>query len=351
MLCKDIGLYYSLESKIDFSDNGKTVAELEGEAEKEETFVNGKSHEKAVRNAYQSLLNHHLPFDIVTRKNLKDLADYQIIILPNLLVMNREELDALSRFVRQGGSLYASKYTSLYSRDGGKAEDFLMSDLLGISYVGKTEEEITYFAPTKDGETLFEEYSAQYPLINHGTQVKIKAKEGVKILAIQTLPFTDPSDSTRFASIHSNPPGIATDVPAITLNHYGKGGVCYVAGDLEAMEYEPHRRIFINLIEMLKKTPIRFEAEAPKSVEVTVFHQGDNNRYLINLVNFQKELPNIPVDGIRMKIRLTEGQKPERLLLLPEERELKFDCRKEHLEFTVPRLETFMMMGLSYRCL
>ncbi len=339
-LLKDVGLYYSLESKIDFSHNGKKVDDPH--------LVTNHLHGKAITNSCKSILNAHIPFDILTRKRLKDLSSYQVIILPNILVMSKEEADAIRDYVRNGGCVYASKYTSLYSRETLKQDDFMLADLFGVSYLGETKEEVTYMAPKGKGEDLFMGYSAKYPLINFGSQLKLKLNKKAEVLSTLTLPYTDPKDPNRYSSVHSNPPGIPTDYPAVVLNQYGKGRVIYVAGDLEAMEYEPHRQIFTNLIKSLSPKPFLFEAEAPKSVEVSIFHQKENERYLINVVNFQNELPNIPVEGIVLRVRL-DGKRPERLISLPENKEIPYEIKGDCLELTVPKLETFLMMALDYK--
>ena len=90
-----------------------------------------------------------------------------------------------------------------------------------------------------------------------------------------------------------------------------------------------------------------FEADAPKQVEVTLFHQEENRRYVISLINFQKELPNIPVEGIVVRVKL--GDKVAKALLeVPDERPVDHEVTDGYAEFTVPRLETFAMFTLEY---
>ena len=269
-----------------------------------------------------------------------------IIIIPNLLMIDAEEVDALREFVVSGGSLYASKHTSLLTKDGERKDNFLLSDLFGASYIGETEEEITYIMP-KGKDDLLKSVSPDYPLINFGTQIKVKPEKEEEVVALISLPYTNPKDTTHFASIHGNPHGPTTQYPAIILRKFGKGKVCYVAGDLEAAEYDSHQIVFINLVKGLAKRPFAFEVDGPKSVEVTLFHQEGNKRYLINILNFQQELPNIPVQGIRVKIRL-DGKASQRLTVLPDEKELPYEVKDNYLEVVIPRLETFMMLGLDY---
>ena len=79
---------------------------------------------------------------------------------------------------------------------------------------------------------------------------------------------------------------------------------------------------------------------------MTTFDQPDKKRYLISLINFQKDLPNIPVDNI--KLQSDDGKVANRLLLLPEEKPLPFEKNLDLVELSVPRLETFHMLSLEY---
>jgi hypothetical protein len=65
------------------------------------------------------------------------------------------------------------------------------------------------------------------------------------------------------------------------------------------------------------------------------------------LVNFQKDLPNIPVDNLRVRLKL-DGRRVKRLISLPDERKLNFELRDEFAHIQLPRLETFHMMALDY---
>lgn len=335
-MCQDIAIYLSTESKCDFADNGKAITA--GSLSHRIPHVDG------CVNVCKTLIDNHIPFGVITKRNLADLSRHKVIVLPNVLMMDQEEIEAFRDYVVSGGSLYASKYTSLVTKAGLKMDDFLLGDVFGVSYLGQTKESFTYMAPTGDGN-LFPDYSWEYPLGIPGPQLKLEAAPSTKVLAQVVLPYTDPSDPKKFASIHSNPPGRYTDYPAIVFNKYGSGKVIYAAADLE--NYDTHRDSFMKLIDMLLPEPPTFQVDAPKSVEATMFHQQAEGRSILNLVNFQKELPNIPIDGIRVRVRM-DGPVPKRVVVLPERKEV--DCWREggYLEFTAPRLETYLMLAIEY---
>ena len=328
-LCQEVAIYFSFESNADDSP-----------------------HYQAAICAAKSLSDCHIPFGVITKKNLEALSSYQVIILPSVMMVDQEEIEALKQFVASGGGLYVSKNTSLFTTNGERKNEFLLSDILGVSYLGETKETTTYISPTDEGRDLFPSVcSVEYPLIIFNSQVKVKAAKGAKVLAALTLPYTDPREINRFASLRNDPPGISTDYPSIVFNEYGKGKTLYVAGEMgvgKSVEFQLYHGLFTNLIRLLSSKPFSFEADAPKSVQINLFRQEDKRRYLINLINFQAELPNIPVRGIKLRIKLHKKE-AQRLIKLPEEKELAYQSEKDSVEFDVPELKTFLMLALDYR--
>jgi hypothetical protein len=128
------------------------------------------------------------------------------------------------------------------------------------------------------------------------------------------------------------------------LNHYGRGEALYAAGALESSDVT--REVFANLVRLLA-APFTAEAVAPKPVEMTVRHDVEGSRFLISLVNFQKDLPNIPVDGIRVRFRPGQRQ-VQGLTLLPDGEPWPYETADGAVEFTAPKLATLRMFALHY---
>ncbi|MBL7176028.1 MAG: beta-galactosidase trimerization domain-containing protein [Desulfobacteraceae bacterium] len=342
-LCQDVGIYVSFESRFYPEDNNKDIEEVNTNL----GFgldLRIPIHTKTARSYAKALLNNNIPYGVITKKNLSGLSHHKIIILPDVLVMDHEEIEALKDFVEKGGGLFVTREAARIRKDGTKEEDFLLSELLGVSYKDKMTEFFTYIAPTDEGKELLHPYTPKYPLGMISAHVKVEEKKGTKILGTLTLPYTHPGDPDRFASIHSNPPGVPTEYPSIVMNKYGKGKVIYVAVNLDLVLMED---IFLDLLNHISPEPFNLRSDAPKQVELTLFHQRNKNRYIVNLLNFQSELPNIPVEGIEVKVKLEE-KKPIKVLQLPDEKELDFEVEDSFVIFTAPRLETFLMVALDY---
>lgn len=78
-------------------------------------------------------------------------------------------------------------------------------------------------------------------------------------------------------------------------------------------------------------------------VEATLFHQPHRDRCLLSLVNFQKELSNIPVHAISVKLRL-ENERIRRVRRVAGGETIPHGQQGGVTSFTVPRLDTLAVL-------
>ena len=344
-LCQDVAIYFSLDSKMDPADNGKP-ANLAG---------NKVPHLDAALGAARTLREMHIPFGVISRNNLEEAARHKAIILPEVFVLSEYEADALRRFVEEGGGLYASGRTDLTH----------LGDVFGVTTEGETAETVTYITPTPRGHDLLAGVDPRYPLsvsgpstslggstlagaVGSGRQVKARAANVDDVMATLTLPYTDPSDTRKMASIHSNPPGIATDFASVVYRRFGKGRVVWIAAPLEAAVQQPHKETFARIVRALAATPFSFEADAPPTLEVTLFHQSERKRYVVNVVNAQELLPPVRACDVRVRVRL-DGKQATRAALLPADTPLVFEPAGDYVEIVIPEVDIFQMAALEYQ--
>lgn len=357
--CQDVGIYISFESMFYPEDNDQNIAEITSFYPP--PLPTEPTHTLSARGFAKVLLNHNIPYGVLTKKNLGELSRFKIIILPDVVVLDHDEADALRRFVSDGASLFVMGQAARIWKDGVKEEDFLLSDIMGVSYEGETTEFFTYISPTDADREVLSPYTPEYPFGLFSTQVKVKASKGTKVLGTMTLPYTHPADTDHLASIHSNPPGVPTDYPSIVVNRYGKGRVLYLAMNLDPAfvrifgldpgltgnNFELMQDILVNLVHYISPEPFILQSDAPRQVELTLFHQKNKKRYIINILNYQSELPSIPVKGIKVKLRLGR-KKPVRALHLPKQKELGFKVEDGYAVITAPKVEMFLMLALDY---
>jgi hypothetical protein len=330
---EDIGIYYSLESKFSFHPSGRNVAQPD----------TSDAHTSSSMQASRRLIGAHVPFGVITKKSLARVAEIKLLILSSVNMMDEEEVVAIREWVRGGGTLLASGGTSLVDKQGRTQNDFMLADVFGVSLVKAAwHDQEHYVAPTALGQKLFAGFSTGHPPFVAGPVMEVRPREGAEVFATTTWPWPAP-DRSKFASIHSNPPWKTSEQPEIVINRFGKGRAVYTSSLIENVE--GLSATYLGLVQMLAGA-FRFEAEAPAVVEMTAFHQPDRHRYVVSLVNFQKDLPNIPIDGITVRARLSP-QSVRRIVRLPDSATVEHQLHGGEIRFPVGRLETLAMFALE----
>ena len=295
-------------------------------------------------NVAARLLTNHLPFTVITRRQLGQLTRYRVLIVPNVHHLSPAEADAMRAFVKQGGGLYASGDTSLVDTDGRPQKDFQLGDVFGVS-LAKADWSYCehYLAPTAAGAAEFAGWTAELPPLSRGYGFEVRARPGAEVLATTTLPWPKPEPSS-FSSIHSNPPWVKTDRPEVVFHRFGAGRAIYCASILE--DVDGLRDVFVRLVRRLQPE-FTVEADAPAVVELTLFHQADRKRHVLGLVNFQPDLPNLPVDGITVRLRLPRAVRSIRRL--PDGKVIPHRTKRGVVTFTAPRLRTLGLFAVNHK--
>jgi hypothetical protein len=331
---EDIAIYYSLESKFNMSSNGRPA----GNPDTSDT------HTQSSMQVASRLIRSHLPFGVITKKSMMELGRFKVLILSNVHMMDQDECDQIRQWVQSGGKLIATGGSSLVTKQGKKLDDFMLSDVFGVSIVKEDwSDRKHYLSPTSSGGDIFPEFSELYPAFTSGIGFEVRAHESASVLATTTLPWPR-QDNSRFSSIHSDPPWKKTLQPEIVQNRFGKGESIYCASLVENMENAGSA--FVQLVRRLH-ADYRFEVDAPGCVEATLFRQEDRKRYLLSLLNFQQELPNIPISDIRCRLNLPDTIGVVRHL--KDGAEITALRTGSSLEFTAPRLETLSLFELTWR--
>jgi hypothetical protein len=355
---EDVAVYHSFESCVPFERKGDVESydtveggsgvEFLADIRIEGIDVNefNSAHRHTSLGIAKTLNENHIPYAIITRKNLQALSSYEILFLPEVIYMDKDEIRAVKDYVHNGGNLIATRYTSLYTTDGETTGNFQLSDLFGVDFTGPADDIINYIAPTEKGKNLLTPYTRSSPLCIFADYIAtITAHEKTTVLGTLTKAYSDPFEPDNFASIHSNPPGEPTDHPVITFNTYGRGKVIYLAGHPN-LKYTEMQTVFMNLVHHLSDMTFSIQTDAPKCVEITLFEQAGKNRLLVHVLNFQHELPNIPINNINMQIKC-ENQ-PAMVLSLPDKNRLDFSYTNGYVEFKVPELQTYALYSIDW---
>jgi hypothetical protein len=163
-------------------------------------------------------------------------------------------------------------------------------------------------------------------------------------------PHTGTVDDQQWASIHSSPPWEDTDHPVIVRHTYGQGLTIYSAADIETTEQEANARLLVALLmELLPGAP-RYQDDAHPAVWMNVYLQEERQAMLIVFLNYQQQLPAIPLPPFAFSVRPPAGKQFLRLLCVPDETPLPFTVDDDGtLHAESPTLAVFHMLKLTYQ--
>jgi len=346
-LSADVAIYVSSESRFDYRENGIAIDASSERSDNMSTEL-GLPHMAAANGAARSLQEAHIPYAVVTRRTLGRLGDYRVLILPNVLVMTDEEIEAFRAFVAAGGALYASGYSSLVSGEGTKRGDFGLADVFGVSCKTMMDHSLVFLTPAE--KRFAGLVSPQQHLIHRSGWMSIQNRTATVIAKLTKPWYPENAGSVfrpSFASIHSNPPAQDSFAHGITWHRFGKGRVCYAAAPLEAESQKVNRPVFSALIRRLHGGIVPVEAEAPEFVELTVFDKTSEHRLNLSLVSLRQEEEPIPCGGV-VRVRLGRNRRCVALRLLPGRRKHPFHKIPGGIEFTFSSFKIFTMYELEY---
>ena len=274
----------------------------------------------------RALIEENIPVGVIGTRQTRDLSKYRMVFAPQMAFTDTETVDNFVRYVEAGGILYLS----------GAEDAALLDALLGAKLLRYTEENAVYMAPTTDGAPYFGPFNEAYPFPTE-TSLPVISVEDADILAPLTLPYPVPG-ARQFASIHSNPPGIPTVIPALLAKKRGRGTVLWCAAPIECDDRRSHRRLLHALIGgYLDLSALTVTSTAPRQVELVTFRREDD--LLVSAVDLLCTDELLPVPDFTVSVRC---DMPARVIRLGGKDRADADIPFDYADGTV----TFRVQGL-----
>lgn len=228
----------------------------------------------------------HIPFDVLPSKKLGEIPN-RVLAVSSVARIRDDEMQHIERHLQNGGTVYLT----------GRPGHPRLLELLEAEYLGQTEHNVTYMAPTGAGIPLFGDFTAADPLAVPGTQAKMRFAGEIEPLATLVLPYTM-TGKKEFSSIHSNPPGIYTDFVSMARKRVGKGTILWVAAPIELARSYMNRQVVARLMRSLCGG-LKYEVAASPFVEVLTWKK-DGKRYF-SAVNEQESMPFTPAGRVEIR--------------------------------------------------
>lgn len=319
-MIEDFGVYYTLKSKF---------------KRHKESYYN---HDGTV-NLVENLIQNHITCGVTG--GYHEIRQYKVLLASCLSDEDAYDNQRIINYVKDGGCLYFS----------GVDNTELLKEFMEATCIGRTEEKVVYIAPYTRSEAnlannteyadAFDRFNEKYPMHFNGSAPIVRGIAPEHVIATVTLPYTT-QNTAQFASIHSNPPGKATDIPAMAVREYGKGKVIWSALPIECSTIPAARRVLMNLLKGVFAPELTVASDAPRDVEVTAFEVG--NSIQVNAVLLNEEYEARKVEAFHIWVRCETC--PKAVKTLPDKNEISFEYRNGLVEFSVNNLDIFNMFEI-----
>ena len=308
---EDVAVFYSTLGRYDPSGSG---------------FDSKRSSVNAVR----TLIKRHVPVGVISNAMTKPLESFRVVAAPSVAGLFPEARKGLLDYVRNGGKLYFS----------GAGEPGLLREFFGAELLGFTRENRTYVAPRAGYEGYFSEFNREYPMPADVKQMKTRLEKG-EVLATIALPYTA-RDEDRFASIHSDPPGIVTEYPSVVRAAYGKGEAIWSAAPLEAFDSWQYEDIFTGFLKLLGGGACTLTTDAHEGVELVLFREEGG--FLLSAVDLLSANEDVNDGSFTVSIRTGSAMQAR---VFPSGELLPTRYGGGCSTFRVPSLSQFLAITLS----
>ncbi|MBC8427798.1 beta-galactosidase trimerization domain-containing protein [bacterium] len=257
---------------------------------------------------YRLLFEHHIPFEIVNEAGVQrgNLEDYKILVIPDVMSLADDTVEAIQSAVGNGLGLVATYMTGFVDGKGQQRQQPALADIFGIEFediiAHDTSAGITYDSalnvPDIDG-SMFYYGSArtEHPLAQELPEKSLFSFQGSFVICrcspeSQIIADIHAIDQVRLSSRPYNRRGHYPGQPRWPLaivREYGNARVAYFAPQAEAEWRRAHAPELDSLLVrsiLWAGGPSPLETpDCPKSVEVRLFHSPKRQMFQILLVN------------------------------------------------------------------
>lgn len=307
------------------------------------------------RGIAQALIRARIPYLPLHADDMeRDMANFSVLVLPNLAVMTDAQMAAVRRFVQRGGGLIATGDTSLLDDWGDPRSDFGLADLFGAHLIRPRE--IHKHPGQRLSGDAYHTYlrlpSPRHEVLHGFEETDILPYGG--LLEPLRMDATVEVISTFIPQFPVFPPEKAwmaepkTDIPGVILNRAGTDGrIAFLPADLDRqyarMDLPDHANLLKNIIRWVSGDTIPLEVEGAGLLDCHLYRQP--HRMILHIVNLsnpgawrQPIEKFIPIGPLRIKVRLQKDVSQGNLRLLVAGGNIISRTEKNWLHFELPKI-------------
>lgn len=279
-----------------------------------------------------------------------EFGNYRMLILPDVIPVNKELAEKLSQYIQKGGKVIASCQSGL-SPD---QKEFLCKEL-AVSYKGEAPYSPDFIAPK--GHLAKEMEAAEHVMYDRGTWVE--AKEHADFIQLATRPVFNRSFEHFCSHLHS--PSAREEVyPAVVGTRNTAYFIHPIFTTYQNMAPPWYKKLFKNEMERLLREPL-VSHSGPSTVITNILEQKKENRAVLHLLHYVpvRKCKNLDiVDDIiplyNVKVTIHLDKEIIRVYEAPDKEGLSFQQEKlssgnYKVSFVIPGIEGHHMSVMEYK--
>ncbi len=296
---------------------------------------------------YEMLLKLHIESDVIPSTVLKSGAQlpYKVIVLPNVALLNEEEVQGVLNFIASGGSLISTFEAGIYSGNLEKRTTPLMAKL-GLAI------------PSGDsvyaGAGYLKRASEQDVFRDINLTPVFGTVKGVEELGVdcRCLATFVPVSENMFA-----PPETASQMPGLILREMGKSKVFWFTCEIGKTFYHTKssqiERLVGNIFEFIGVKPIvSVEGPGAEHLEVVRAHDEAGNKVVVSLLNhgsfsnrYGQIFSVVPLTNLTVEVEVVSC--PREVKSLVSGRTFNFDFNSGLAKIKIDNLEIFECLEIK----
>jgi len=323
---------------------------------------------EAIRGYHASLVEQHIPFDIVTCEDVEAqrLGDYQVVVLPDANRLSGTVIEALCDYVRNGGGLVLTYRSGFFDEAGNKRKRNMLLELAGaqcvgvggpIKWPGTTSEVAPQGAHLHSVFPVYYRIQGEDPiwrglngrlLSYYGQYAEVRSGNDTEVVAhVEDLDYSRMHNEHLIQDAY---PGTKIN-PMILTREVGKGRVVYLAGDLAAtfsrVGYSELNKILGGAVIWAAGAEPPVRTNLPPSVEIVVHQSPD--KLAVFLVNRSTNQVGrnavirhvVPVKEVELQVKIPA---PVKKLVTTSGREANYESDGEWLRIRLAEVDEYEVL-------
>jgi hypothetical protein len=306
---------------------------------------------------FEVLTENHVLFDVMehwcmdTEDIPRPIESYDVIILPDVNRLSNEQCVKLDQYVKNGGRLLATGFTSTKDEMGNPLNKIRLNSL-GVSpeYEPFDKVQGTYFRIFEKDKIQFESDNLRELDLVYAWEKGILCKpleDATGYLGFIPPAMIGPPEKCYYTEV--------TEKPGLIHNRFGKGQTAFITFRIGAIYHHKrhygHAALIMSALNALLQYKPDVQVSATPMVEIARQIDKEKDFEWYGLLNHSGQLGNafyepIPISNIKMKFK---PQKPvQSIKSLKSEKFLTFSQNDNWIEVTLDKLDAFEILLISY---